>query len=332
MRETSEAESAGEAGESGLIRRLRAVLPPAKAPLVVGPGDDACVLAPPPGEQIVFTIDTLAEDVHFRKPWTSPDALGWKLMVQGLSDLASMGARPLGAVVALSLEAETLVSWFDAFLEGLLRAAEAYKAPLAGGNLARSMAGVTATAALTGSVYPGAALLRSTAKPGEAIWVTGAPGSAAAGLAWLEEDRPAEEGEAVVGKFLRPVPRLDEACFLRHAANVRCAIDLSDGVRACASLLAGESGVHAELDASRLPAGNPLDDAAKRLGRPPASLGLDGGEDFELLFTASPGAVERVRMRFEKKFGVPLTRIGRVLEGEGLEVLGDPGEEAFEHF
>lgn len=321
-------------GEFGLIGRLRNALPPTGRPLVLGPGDDCALLEPPPGELVALTVDTLTEGVHFRPAWMDAAALGRRALVQGLSDIAAMGARPLAALVALSLPAGAPLSWFDAFLEGLRWAAGAYRCPLAGGNLSRSLGGVSVTSALAGSVPPGQALRRDAARPGDEIWVTGVPGSAAAGLAILETGT-AEEDPALLLltlRFLDPVARVAEAGFLRSAAGVRCALDLSDGVRRSAALLAEESRCAAVLDASALSGDEALRAAQGRFGRPAASFALDGGEDFELLFTAAPGAVEGVRERFEKRFALPLTPVGRMEEGAGLAVEADPGECAFEHF
>lgn len=318
-------------GEFGLIRRIRDRLPEGSAPLVLGPGDDAALLAPPSGTHVVLTVDSLVENVHWKRSWMEPERLARRLLVQGLSDLAAMGARPLCALVALGLPAATPAAFADAFVDGLLDASRDFACPLAGGNLARHPDGVCATATLAGAVPAGAALLRSRARPGDAVWVTGFPGSAAAGVELLETGR-VEAGDPLAARFLDPRPRIEEAAFLRDGASVACAIDLSDGVRRCAALLAEESGVRIVLDAARFPADAALEAAASKAGRDVVSLALDGGEDFELLFTARPGAVERVRARFEKRFGVAPARIGEVREGEGLVVEGDPGAAAFEHF
>jgi thiamine-monophosphate kinase len=326
------AEDAGSVGEFGLIRRIRDALPPGGDALVLGPGDDAAILSPPSGEHLVFTVDTLTEDVHFRIAWTSARQLGARLLVQGLSDVAAMGARPLGAVVALSLPAGKDTDFVDGFLRGLLDAGRTYRCPLAGGNLSRSATGVSATAALTGSVSPGRALRRERARAGQSVWVTGTPGAAAAGLAALEKGSDAGWTGPLVKRFLEPRPRLDEAAFLRDAAGVEAAIDLSDGVRRCASLLGEESRCALALEAAALPSTPELEKAAGEFGRPVSSYALDGGEDFELLFTAEAGAVERVKERFEMKFGLPLTRVGTVEKGEGLTVHDDPGRDEFQHF
>jgi thiamine-monophosphate kinase len=259
-----------------------------------------------------------------------PRDLGRRSLVQGLSDIASMGARPLGAVVALTLPALPAPGFFDAFLSGLLEGAAEFATPLAGGNLSRGET-VSVTTTVAGSVHPGAVLRRDGARPGESLWVTGVPGSAAAGLGLLEAEAEGAD-HPVVRRFLRPAARIEEAAFLRDSAATRAAIDLSDGVRRCAALLGEESDCRLVIDAERLPRTEALDEAAAQMKRSAVSLALDGGEDFELLFTAPAGSVEPRVETFEKRFGIPLTRIGKVVDGEGLEVLGDPGEMEFRHF
>jgi len=324
-------------GEFGLIRRIRSSIPAAPTHIVIGPGDDAAVIAPPPGTHLVVTTDSMIEGVHFRMEWIEPFTLGRRVVVQGLSDLAAMGARPLGAVVALSFPPETGSDFLDAFLRGLLEAARSYSCPLAGGNLARSR-DVTATASVFGAVFPSKPLRRDRARVGDELWVTGFPGSSAAGLGVLSgegagSDRDTEPHRShLERRFLFPEPRIEEAAFLRDSAGVCCAIDLSDGIRRCSSLLAEESRVSIEVDASACPVDEALAWGAARLGKEPRSLALDGGEDFELLFTAPPGAVDRVLDRFESRFSLPLAKIGSVREGSGLTVLHDPGEASFEHF
>lgn len=328
-----EAPAARDLGEFGLIRRIREAVPPDRPPLLLGPGDDAALLAVPPGEAAVLTVDTLNEGVHFDLRWMPPFDLGRRAQVQSLSDIAAMGARPLGAVVALCLRPDTGLDFFDGLLAGLLDAAREYRCPLAGGNLARSPGGgISISTSTLGSVVPGAALRRDAARPGHEVWITGVPGSASAGLSLLLGGEDPAGKHLLVRRFLRPVPRLSEAAFLRDAGGACAAIDLSDGLRRCAALLAGDSRVRAVLDASLFPRDASLLAAGEAAGKDPASWALDGGEDFELLVTAPPGAIGRVRDRFERKFSLPLTRIGSVEEGEGLEVRNDPGGVEFTHF
>ncbi|MHC5082291.1 MAG: thiamine-phosphate kinase [Planctomycetota bacterium] len=319
-------------GEFGLIHRIRAFLPPPAPPVLLGPGDDAALFSPPPGETLAFSIDSLVEGTHFQTAWMHPTHLGSRVIRQGLSDMAAMGARPLGVLVDLSLPKGTPEAFFDDFLKGVLAASAAFSCPLAGGNLTRSPSGIATTAAVAGSVHPARVLRRDQARPGQEVWVTGFPGSASAGLLLLAQEPRSPASGPLVDRFLEPVPRIAEAAFLRDTGGAAAAIDLSDGLRRCAALLAEESGAALEIDADLLLVEPGLRETAERFGRTPSSLALDGGEDFELLVTAPPGALTRIQEAFQKRFGVPLTRIGRVDEGAGLTVLHDPGETEFKHF
>jgi thiamine-monophosphate kinase len=227
-----------------------------------------------------------------------------------LSDLAAMGARPIAAFLSLGLPRELTASagsrsaWVDSFLEGLLALAAVHKTPLAGGDLSESPFPI-ADIVLIGAVPRGKALLRSTARPGHLVYVTGALGGAATALAKLAELVPrriAKKHEAQLAPHLYPQPRIVQGRWLvRHSAG-SAAIDISDGLSTDLAHLCEESGVAAEVDAALLPI------------HPAATLAqaLNGGEDYELLFTAA------VNARIPRKIaGIPITRIGRIVPLRG---------------
>jgi thiamine-monophosphate kinase len=284
--------------------------------LRVGIGDDAAVLAVRRGEEMVVTTDFSLEDVHFRRGWHAPEAVGHKCLARGLSDIAAMGARPVAAFVSLAVPRELTQgrhSWTSRFYDGLLALAERWQVPLAGGDLAQSPGGADARAAadivVVGAVERGRALLRSGARTGDAIYVTGTLGGAAAELravmqapqrfrrvtvATLEHPHFFPEPRIHVGRALaRGVGR---ALVRRKIATA--AIDVSDGLSVDLQHLCDESGLRAEVDAALLPLGHgaTLKDA------------LHGGDDYELLFTADTEA--RVSRSIA---GVPVHRIGRML-------------------
>jgi thiamine-monophosphate kinase len=229
-----------------------------------------------------------------------------------LSDLAAMGARPLAAFLSLGVPSSLTVatdnvrSWVQRFLDGLLALAEQHKTPLAGGDLAESPVAV-ADIILVGSVPLGRALLRSGARPGDLLYVTGALGGAAAGLARLAElattarrqpPRIPKKLEALLAPHLYPQPRIAQGLWLQRCGMASAALDLSDGLSTDLAHLCEESGVAAEIDAALLPIalGATLDQA------------LHGGEDYELLFTAAPAA------RLPRSIaGVKITRIGSMM-------------------
>jgi thiamine-monophosphate kinase len=303
----------GRDAELDLLRQIRGrVLKSGR--VTVGIGDDCALLRIPPGEEIAVTTDLSIDGRHFRAGWHPPEAVGHRTLARGLSDLAAMGARPLAAFVSLGLPQELVTSgrgrsWVERFYDGLLALAGKHKTSLAGGDLAESPLAL-ADIVLVGSVHRGRALLRSGARPGDEIYVTGALGGAAPGLATLAElaslsGAKANRGVQIPARFaaalrphLYPEPRLAQGAWLRQHKAATAAIDLSDGLSTDLAHICDESGVAAEVDATALPlgAGATLEQA------------LHGGEDYELLFTS--GADRRVPRRIA---GVPVTRIGRVL-------------------
>jgi thiamine-monophosphate kinase len=281
--------------------------------LRLGIGDDCALLTPRRGEEIAITTDLSIDGRHFRLNWHPPEAIGHRVLARGLSDLAAMGARPVAAFLSMGLpQSLTLasgrgLSWVHRFLDGFLALAEAHNTPLAGGDLAESSV-VLADIVLVGALPRRRALLRSDAMPGDALYVTGSLGGAAAGLACLAElASPARRNPARIPKklaarlapHLYPQPRTTQGLWLQRRGFVTAAIDLSDGLSTDLAHLCEESGVAAEVDAAALPT------------HPAATLAqaLHGGEDYELLFTASPAArLPRVIA------GVSVTRIGRILK------------------
>jgi thiamine-monophosphate kinase len=280
---------------------------------------------------VVFTTDTLTEDVHFRSAWLEAPDLGYKAVVQSLSDLAAMGAAPLGFVVALSLPASAPESWVAGFLDGLKEAGGRWDCPLVGGNLSRAPGARTSvTVSMLGTLRPDAGLLRTRVRPGEAVALTGWPGLAYAGLRGLEDG--AEAPAAGLAQFRRPSPRLAEACFLRDRLGVRAALDTSDCLAESFDLLCRASGVRLTADAAALPVHPEVREEALRRSENPLAWALYGGEDFELLFTAPAEAAAEAAEEFQSTFGVPLTVVGKVGRGEGLEIKGAPPGRGFNHF
>ncbi len=274
--------------------------------LRVGIGDDCAVFLVPAGHEALVTTDLLLETTHFRRDWHSPESAGHRCLARGLSDIAAMGAKPLAAFLSLAIPATLPSCWTHRFLDGLLQLAAEHGVPLAGGDTAQApiLGGEALFAAdimLVGSAPAGRALLRSGARPGDRIFVTGALGGAAAELLQLAAGtrRRGEPGPQHPQLF--PQPRLAQGTRLRNLATA--AIDLSDGLSTDLHHLCEASGVRARIAGGALPI-HPL---AARNGDALA-LALHGGEDYELLFTASPAT--RVPRSIA---GVPVTEIGSVL-------------------
>ena len=322
---------------AGAARRLRRT-----SALRVGIGDDAAVLAVRSGEELVVTTDFSLEDVHFRRGWHPPEAVGHKCLARGLSDIAAMGARPMAAFVSLAVPPELVReskngvgvgAWLDRFYSGLHLLAERWQVPLAGGDLAQSPGGAHARAAadivVVGAVERGRALLRSGAQAGDAIYVTGTLGGAAAELRALTRS-PARFRSVILDTpghpHFFPQPRIAVGCALVRRRLATAAIDVSDGLSVDLLHVCEESGLRAEVDAALLPlgAGATLRDA------------LHGGDDYELLFTANQHTQVPRRIA-----GVPVRRIGRMLRkksGCPRIVLTEDGQQhelkaqGWEHF
>jgi thiamine-monophosphate kinase len=308
--------SSGELALIGAIRR-RAASAPASG-LRLGIGDDCALLRPRPHEDLAVTTDLSIDSQHFRLDWHPPQSVGHRALARGLSDLAAMGARPVAAFLSLglprSLAAQRGAGWIDGFLDGLLALAAQHQTPLAGGDVAESPTAL-ADIVLTGAVRRGRALLRSGARAGDRLFVTGSLGGSAAALATLMQMAsarqlpPPQPGvprplkipaklAVQLAPHLYPQPRVAQGLALARRRLATACIDLSDGLSTDLAHLCEESGVAAVVDAAALPLA------------PGASLeqALHGGEDYELLFTAAAGARAPRAIA-----GVAITEIGRIV-------------------
>jgi len=294
-------------GEFGLIDRIARVAGrSAGAGVVLGIGDDAALLRLRRAEDAVLTTDAFVEGVHFR--WESEAAahVGFRAMAAALSDLAAMGARPLGVTVALAAPPDLELARVDALVRGLVGAARRFRAPLVGGNVTRARATSLAMTAL-GAVQRGRALTRSRARPGDRIFVTGSLGEAALAVARMARG---------VARRDHPEPRLVAGRALSRLRGVGACIDVSDGLVADLGHLLRASGVGAEIDVSRLPRSRGFEVACRRFRLDALRLALAGGEDYELLFTLRPGAPAGASLR--RRLGVRVTEIGRITRRPGL--------------
>jgi len=297
--------------------------------LTLGLGDDCAILQPQCGQQVLVTTDFSLETVHFRRDWHTPESVGHRCLARGLSDLASMGARPMAAFLSLALPDELLQgqrgrpSWRDRFYAGFLALAEKYGVPLAGGDTARSPrimlpGGATGLAladiVLIGTTPRNRALLRSAAKAGDRIYVTGHLGGSAAELAQLSA-RPHRFRDFKVSAtaspnlhpHLFPQPRLAVGAWLLKNSRATAAIDISDGLSTDLDHICEESSLAAVIDAGKLPLHPLAQSATKTIAHKSLDLALHGGEDYELLFTASQGT------KIPRSIaGVPVTCIGEM--------------------
>jgi thiamine-monophosphate kinase len=298
-------------GELALIEQIRHdfAASPSKT-LFLGIGDDCAILRPQEDSEVIVTTDFTLENRHFRRDRHPPESVGHRCLARGLSDLAAMGATPLAAFLSLALPADMLTNrsgrtWISSFFNGLRTLADLHNVPLAGGDTSQSPANlILADIILLGSAPKGKALRRTGARPGDLVYVTGQLGGAAAELATILKRRRRRTSTIDNHPHLYPEPRIDTGeALLRRSLATAC-LDISDGLSTDLAHLCRASAVHAEIEQAAIPI-HPL---AQKLA-PAAALksALHGGEDYELLFTASPST----RMP-SSVAGVQVTRIGSI--------------------
>ncbi|HEX8472893.1 MAG TPA: thiamine-phosphate kinase [Pyrinomonadaceae bacterium] len=325
--------------------------------LLCGIGDDAAVIRGRAGHDSLITADLLVEDIDFRRATTVPYLLGQKALAVSLSDIAAMGARPRWALLSIGVPPDIWDSNFlEKFYEGFYALADQHSVTLVGGDLSRTTERIVIDSIVVGEAPRGRAVLRSGARRGDRIFVTGALGGSAAGLQLLESGArlkrssvlknrrkvsPTVQKHSLSGareklmlRHLCPSPRVDWGLLLGEQKLASAMIDLSDGFSSDLAHMCRESGVGALIDAARLPV-NPLIEQARSESFDASRLALDGGEDYELLFTVRPRNAARLP---DEIGGVRATEIGEVTDasdgiklrhGERVENLRPQG---FQHF
>jgi thiamine-monophosphate kinase len=329
-------ETVASLGERALIARITARLG-APGWVLVGPGDDAAVVRPLRGALEVLTTDACIDGVHVDRRFVPPDAIGHRALAVNLSDLAAMGAEPRAALLSLALPDSLPIGDFDALIDGLLRLAAAHQVTVIGGNVARTPGPLAIDVTAIGSVRPRRLLTRSGARPGDDVWVTGTLGDAATGLKALQQNAAPDAGAArAVERYLRPEPRLRAGLLLGRNRAASSCIDLSDGLADGVRQIAGASGVGIVLDAAALPIAGDVRRWHAGAGGDALAAALDGGDDYELLFTVRPAQRGRLRALRAALGGLTVTRIGRVTRGRDLIVADAAGTRSlgpgFEHF
>lgn len=316
--------------EFDLIRRFLAsgTAEDARADVRVGPGDDCAVVA---GNGIALSTDMSVEGVHFRRDWLEPREIGWRAAAAALSDLAAVAARPIGILVSLGAPAEDAGDFAVAVMEGCREAVDCAGGVLLGGDLTRSPGPLVVDVTVVGEAPR--PVLRSGARVGDELWVTGELGGAAACVeALLRGEAPPP---AARERFARPLPRIREAQWLLERGLPTAMVDISDGLVGDAGHLAAASGVAVLLAPELVP----VHPAARRRSRPRTlRTALGGGEDYELCFTAPVGTVEPHVAAFRRAFGIRLSCVGRLGGGDGVWFVdaegrrSPPGIESWQHF
>ena len=302
--------------EFDLIARIRRHTEVNRDDVVTGIGDDAAVVAVPAGRELAIAVDTLVEGVHFPVGTAAVD-IGWKALAVNLSDLAAMGATPAWALLALTTP-DADVTFFDDLARGFAELATPYRLALIGGDTTRGP--LTVTVAVHGFTAPGEALLRSGARVGDVVMVTGTLGDAAAGLRCLAE-ADASPYAALIERLHRPTPRVSAGQALRGVATA--CIDVSDGLVADLGHICAASGVGIDVEAAMLPRSSAL--LTHFADADALDFALGGGDDYELCFTVPADLASEAGATLAR-LGCGATRIGRVVEGAGVRVLDEHGQ------
>ncbi len=328
-------------GEWGLLGRMLPLMRQGLSSQVrVKPGDDAAVVRVKNKGDLVITTDMMVEDVHFDRKWTSGEDLGHKALAVNLSDLAGMGdVQPMCGVVSLGIPPDTPVNFVDKMQKGLSCLARAYGLDIVGGDTVRSQK-IVVSITVVGLLRKGALpILRSGARIGDCVLVTGTLGDAAAGFQILKKGNKGKkmkplaasfERHYLLQRFLRPEPRIHLARQLTRTGRMTSLMDCSDGLTKSVHLLCEASGVGARIDAAKLPVSSALSSWAAD-AETAVDLALTGGEDYELVMTAPPGTARKM----EKK---RLARvIGQIIpQPQGVKVSGRGKKrsepQTFEHF
>ena len=290
------------------------------AALLRGIGDDCALLRLPGRQDALITTDFSLEGVHFRREWHPAESVGHRCLARGLSDIAAMGGEPVAAFLSLALPARLPQAWVNAFLRGFLALADQFSVPLAGGDTALSPAGVLADIIVLGSVPRGKAVLRSGARPGDSLYVTGRLGGSALVISQLLAGSRKRFSPRRFPAHFFPVPRLRVGRFLSQRSLASAMIDISDGLSTDLRHICQESRVGARLWAEHIPVAEGAE----------LRHALHGGEDYELLFASKTRIPTRTA-------GIPVTRIGEVTRGRDIVLINRGREQklpaaGWEHF
>jgi thiamine-monophosphate kinase len=310
----------GHLGEIGVIQLIQQFFPDHPLHVKKGIGDDCAVVDIGGEELLLLTSDMLVEGIHYHTETSSYEDIGWKALAVNLSDIAAMGGTPHTAFLSMGLRPSTTVSTLELFMRGFQKMACEAMVFLAGGDTVAVKSDAVISVTVLGRCHPEGLIYRSGARFGDDIWVSGFLGNAAGGLEILlrNEDKQVRGRRALISSHQRPVPRLTLGKALGKSGLVHAMIDLSDGIAKDLRHICDESNVGAVLDRASIPLSEPLKIFAQDLLRDPFDWAINGGEDYELLFTSSPEDRNKIEELTFSVLGKPATRIGLVVKERGL--------------
>jgi thiamine-monophosphate kinase len=317
-------------GEAGIIAFIRkeafSALP---STVKKGIGDDCAVLETAKDDTVLVTTDTLIEGIHFTSQTLSAEDLGWKSLAVNISDIAAMGGTPTAAFFSIGMAQDAEVSFLEAFLCGFNALAEQTAVALAGGDTVESPSSMVITITLLGHCPKDRPVYRSGAQKGDDIWVSGPLGNAAAGLFLLLNKAPSDHAghETLIKAHQKPKPRLEMGKALGQRGLANAMIDISDGIAKDLGHICQESNTGAIIEGPSIPMSKQMMGLAAQEGKDPMVWALHGGEDYELLFTASTQQRKDVEAITETTQGFPATRIGTITKGDGVKIETNGGIE-----
>ena len=320
----------GDLGEAGIIRLMEGNAPKElPSHLKKGIGDDCAVLETAGDSVLLVTTDTLIEGIHFTARTMPPEALGWKALAANISDIAAMGGAPHTAFLSIGLKSGTKVSFLESFMAGFKTLADKTGIVLAGGDTVESPSSAVVTITLLGDCLKEHVVYRAGARGGDAVWVTGPLGNAAAGLFLLQNQDldVSPEYESLVQAHQKPMPPLELGKALAQSGLVHSMIDISDGIAKDLGHICEQSGVGSDLQGSSIPMSSNLLKLAHEVKKSPLQWAFHGSEDYELLFTASSSDKEKIVLLGTRISGTPPTRIGTIIQEGGTWLKTEKGKE-----
>lgn len=308
-----------EIGEFGFIDRLKPRFDNLLSNSLIGIGDDCAVIPANEHEDWVVTTDMLIEGVHFIRESITPEELGYKCLAVNLSDIASMGAMPMGSFLSIAIPTSISVEYLDEFMDGYLKLSEFYHTPLLGGDTTRSLQHLAINIVAIGKCAKGEAKMRSHGMVGDIVAVTGNLGDSAAGLQLiLKGIKETVDHSTLIEKHHAPHPRILEGQFFSGKASVHAMMDISDGIGSDLYHLLRGSRLGAIVNLECLPLSEELKRVSEQNGWDPLDLAVGGGEDYELLLTIAADDFVKLNHQFASTFGHPLYPIGSLIKGEPL--------------
>ena len=306
-------------GEFGLIHRIHKLLKKegVKTPgVTLGIGDDTASILPRPGYELLVTCDCLIDGQHFLSDRIAPLDLGRRAMVVNISDIGAMGGQPLYALVSLGLKTDMPVEDVENMYRGFVMELNPFGASIIGGNITKTRDAIFIDITLLGEVEQDKLILRSTAKAGDAILVTGYPGQAAAGLQFLlrSQSRKDIREHPLVQTYNTPSHRAREGQAIARSGQATAMIDTSDGFLGDLGHICQDSGVGAELIREKLPISDDLHQAALKLKLDPYELFLQDSDDYELIITGAPKNAAQIRSAVASVSDVPVTEVGKITD------------------